>query len=102
MVKQPTFPCIILGKKIGTMTAWDQLDTVDVIFYEVTRNDLGKQFMPDFVDGSDLDVHFAEGTVTQYDSSSSPDPVPYDLLGEAKEDNGNPVVQKVDWGVFNA
>lgn len=79
----------LLGKAIGTATGWDALAEADVMFYNVERNALGKQFMPAFIDGFDLSIHFENGEVTRYDPRAP------------ESSDGDPVNLVVDWSVFN-
>lgn len=79
----------VLGKKIGTSSGWDGLDTSEFIFYGVELNDTGRKFIPHFEDGHDLAINFESGEVIQYDPQASDD------------GNGNPVKLTPDWSAFN-
>jgi hypothetical protein len=73
----------ILGKIIGTSSGWELMDTIDILFIELTRNDLGRRFVPDFIDGNDLAVNFGTGVVAVYD------------------DGGKEQRLSVNWAVFD-
>lgn len=77
------FELPLLGKLIGAAEGWDQMDTFVPVFYEFTRNDLGMRFIPDFVDGSDLEINLESGFVGTYD------------------DVGDKLPATPDWSVFN-
>lgn len=84
--KEERFPCIILGKEIGTYTSWDHYDYLAIQFYNFKPNELGERFLKNdpACMGAQCDIimiHFATGEVGSSD-------------GENKIE--------VDWSVFNA
>lgn len=72
----------IMGKIIGTITGWDQQDTLAMILYDLCPNEIGRQFVPDFVEG-DLGINFDHG------------------LAEIYDDDGAVTILRTDWSVFN-
>lgn len=73
----------LMGKIIGTHSAWDQLDNWALVFYDFSPNDLGKRFVPDFSGPRDLAVNFENGEASVHD------------------ENGNETLLRSDWSMFN-
>jgi hypothetical protein len=76
-------PWTIMGKLIGTATGWDIQDTLAFIIYDFESNELGLEFIPNFVGPRDLGVNFDTGEVAIYDIA------------------GNETLLVTNWSVFN-
>lgn len=61
-----TIDAKVLGKVIGQSAGYEPLDGFCTLFYEFTRNETGKQFLPDFPDGEDMAIDFDTGIVVSY------------------------------------
>jgi hypothetical protein len=54
----------VLGKIIGTMSGWDEVDNQAYIFYDFEPNDLGTKFIQDWTTSeTSLVINYVEGTV---------------------------------------
>ena len=63
---------VVLGKKLGTASGWDELDTCEIVFYDV-------KLLPEYVSilgDSNKDyfsVNFRAGTASYCDQSADPE-----------------------------
>ena len=81
----------MLGKVVGTISAWTDMEDGDLLFHHFRRNSLGKHAFPDFVDGRDMLLAFPAGGVYEFKPNT------YDTV---YMDEDKAVQRGVDWSVF--